>query len=243
MQSIKVAVIQSNYIPWKGYFDIIHDADLFIFYDDVQYSKNSWRNRNKIKTSQGTSWLTVPVGAKIHRLACEVEITDEKWGEKHWKTLRQCYGKAPHFKHYSDFFEHVYMEKAWPSLSELNQFLIKRIAIDYLGIHTSFHDSREYKVEGSSQERLTDLLLKAGAATYISGPAARDYIDEGQWGLSGIELIYKDYSGYPEYPQLYPPFDHFVSIIDLLFHMGNDAPYYIWEWREKVVTVNNVSTS
>src|SRR4029079_10372519 len=92
-----VAVLQSNYLPWKGYFDIIHDADLFIFYDDVQYTKNDWRNRNRIKAPGGTAWLTVPVGQALDRRICDVEIREHHWQLKHWRTLQQCYGQSPHF--------------------------------------------------------------------------------------------------------------------------------------------------
>lgn len=225
-------MIQSNYIPWKGYFDIIHDADLFVFYDDVQFTKNDWRNRNIIKTSQGNKWLSVPVGSKIHRLIHQVEINNPAWGKKHWQTIRQYYSRSPYFADYAPFFEQIYLEKTWDNLSELNQFLIKNISRLFLDIKTDFMDSRQINVSGCRQQRLLELLKKTGAGIYISGPAALEYIDENTWAQSGIEIIYKDYTGYPEYPQRYPPFDHFVSIIDLLFNVGPDAPYYIWGWRQ-----------
>jgi hypothetical protein len=227
----KVAVIQSNYIPWKGYFDIINDADLFVFYDDVQFTKNDWRNRNMIKTPQGRKWLSIPVGSKIHRLIHEVKIDDTAWGQKHWQTIYQFYSQAPYFANYKEFFEHVYLEKTWENLSDLNQFLIKHIAY-YLTIKTKFMDSRELHISGSKQQRLLDLLKAVGADTYISGPAAQRYIDLNTWEETGIKLVYKNYEGYPEYPQLYPPFNHFVSVIDLLFNVGPDASYYIWGWRQ-----------
>lgn len=228
----KVAVLQSNYIPWKGYFDIIHDVDLFIFYDDVQFTKNDWRNRNKIKVPGGTSWLTIPVGTSLERLICEVDIPAGPWAEKHWKTLKQHYCRAPYFEKYQGFFEQVYRGRQWESLSELNQYLIRHIARDFLGIGTEFQDSREYRTTGVRLDRLLDLLRQAGAGLYVSGPAARNYIDPQAFARAGIELVYKDYSGYPEYPQFYPPFDHYVTILDLLFHAGPDAPRYIWGWRD-----------
>ncbi|MHB0976046.1 MAG: WbqC family protein [Candidatus Aquicultorales bacterium] len=227
----KVAVIQSNYIPWKGYFDIIHDADVFVFYDDVSYTKNDWRNRNKIKTTNGSTWLTIPTGDKINRLICEVALNDTLWANKHWKSICQYYSKAPYFKHFKPFFEEIYMGTRWLSLSQLNQFLIRSIAHDFLGITTVFKDSREFSVNGTNLERLLDLLTKAKAETYISGPSARAYIDKKQFENKRINLIYKDYSSYPKYPQFHPPFDHYVTILDLLFHTGPDAPYYIWGWR------------
>lgn len=227
-------MIQSNYIPWKGYFDIIHDADLFIFYDDLQYTKNDWRNRNKIKMPNGVNWITIPTGTDLNRLICEVTLSDAGWQKKHWNAIRNSYSKAPHFQKYSDFFENVYMERRWCNLSELNQFLIKSIAHEFLGITTEFCDSRQYNLQGKRLDRLVELVTKAGASTYVSGPAARDYIDRHRFADAGIELVYKSYAGYPEYPQLYPPFDHGVSIIDLLFSVGPDAPRYIWGWRTAI---------
>jgi len=229
----KVAVIQSNYIPWKGYFDIIHDVDLFIFYDDVQYTKNDWRNRNKIKTAHGVHWLTIPVGSTHQRLICEVELANPHWPRKHWATIQQSYSKRPYFKLCQDFFEHVYTEAEWTNLSDLNRFLIRSISSEFLGIKTEFRDSHEFCPAGEKVDRLLDLLQKAGATLYVSGPTAKDYVDEQRFVDAGIELVYKDYSGYPEYPQPFPPFEHKISIVDLLFNCGPEAPYYIWGWREE----------
>lgn len=229
----RVAVIQSNYLPWKGYFDIIHDVDLFIFYDDVQYTKNDWRNRNKIKTTNGTTWLTIPTGTSADRLICDVEINDHRWQQKHWKSIKQYYSRSPFFNAYSPFFEKIYLEKEWCNLTELNKFLVREIAQNFLSIDVEFRDSREYGPEGQKFDRLLDLLKKVGAGSYVSGPAAMDYFDEEAFAAAGIDLIYKDYSGYPEYGQFHPPFEHSVSILDLLFHAGKDAPHYIWGWRNQ----------
>jgi hypothetical protein len=227
----KVAVLQSNYIPWKGYFDIMHDVDLFVFYDDVQYTKNDWRNRNRIKTQNGAAWLTIPTGTDLDRLICEVLLPDERWAKNHYKTLVQNYAKAPFFRQYQPLLEEVYLARRWETLSELNQYLIQTIALDCLGMTIEFADSRRYEASGKCLDRLLDLLGKCGATHYLSGPAAQDYIDQAAFNQAGIELSYKDYSGYPEYPQFFPPFDHYVTILDLLFHTGPDAPYYIWGWR------------
>ncbi|MBT9458021.1 MAG: WbqC family protein [Burkholderiaceae bacterium] len=227
-----VVVLQSNYIPWKGYFDLIHDADLFVFYDDVQFTKNDWRNRNRIKTASGSKWLTIPVGTGTDRQVCEVEMADPRWQSSHWDSLRQAYGKQPFFKHYRPFFEGVYLGQRWHSLSDLNQTLIKRIATELLGITTRFEDSRAYAAQGAKLDRLLHLLSLTGAQRYITGPAARDYIDAARFVEHGIELTWKDYSGYPVYEQAHPPFEHGVSILDLLFSVGPDAPRYIWGWRE-----------
>jgi len=230
---MKVAVIQSNYIPWKGYFDIIHDADMFIFYDDVQYTKNDWRNRNKVKSANGLVWLTVPTGTALDRLICEVTLADTKWAIKHWKTIEQSYSHTPHFARYRDFFVDAYLGRKWTSLSALNQYLITSIATEFLGITSKLVDSRAFAAEGKQLDRLLDLLVRSGASSYISGPSATDYIEVHRFAEKGIDLSFKSYDGYPEYPQHHPPFVHALSILDLLFHMGPDSPHFIWGWRDK----------
>jgi hypothetical protein len=227
---------QSNYIPWKGYFDLIHDADLFFFYDDVQYTKEDWRNRNKIKTSKCLEWISVPVGSSRNRLICEVEMKDSRWQTEHWNKLKQNYGKCAHFASYRPFFEDFYLGRTWSNLSEMNQFLIRHIAGEFLNIKTEFDDSRNYSLVGKNQDRVIDILKKLGAECYITGPAGKAYLDPSQFEEAGIkELVFKDYSGYPEYPQCFPPFQHTVSILDLLFNVGSSAPWYIWGWRETPV--------
>jgi hypothetical protein len=225
------AVLQSNYIPWKGYFDIIHDVDLFVFYDCVQFTPRDWRTRNKIKTAAGLPWLTIPVGADRSRPIHEVAIPAPDWQKRHWESLKQNYGKCPHYSRYRPWFEHVYLGTTWTSLSELNQSTIRHIAREFLGITTTFADSREYAAQGHKLERLIDLVRKTGATSYLSGPAARDYIVPESFAEQGVELLWKDYAGYPEYPQRFPPFEHGVTILDLLFNTGPDAPWYIWGWR------------
>ena len=228
----RVAILQSNYIPWKGYFDLIHDVDLFVFYDDNQYTSRDWRNRNKVKTAQGPSWITVPVGHDRERLICEVEIPESTWQAKHWRTIEQCYGKCPHFTRYREMFEAIYLGSTWTHLSALNQHLIELIAREVLGIATVFADSRGYGAQGSKLDKLLDLLKRIGATHYVSGPAARDYIDEQRFEAAGITLEWKSYADYPEYAQRHPPFEHGVSILDLIFNLGPESPAYIWGWRD-----------
>ncbi|HWA08467.1 MAG TPA: WbqC family protein [Opitutaceae bacterium] len=228
---MKVVINQSNYLPWKGYFDLIHDADLFIFHDDLQYTKNDWRNRNKIKTARGAEWLTIPTGTREDRLICEVELPADDWARRHWRKLGESYRHAPYFSRYAPFFEKIYLKQNWRTLSDLNQAVIRAIAVDLLGIKTRFSDSRDYGLKQRKQDRVLELLAAVGAKTYLSGPAARDYLEPARFAAAGIELAWKDYSGYPEYPQPHPPFMHAVSIIDLLFSVGEAAPDYIWGWR------------
>ena len=224
----KIAVLQSNYIPWKGYFDIIHDVDEFIFYDEVQFTKNDWRNRNRISTASGIQWLTIPTTGSITQSIDEVQTAGSQWQRKHYNTLVTNYSKAPFFSKYKDFLEDFYLGNTWSNLSQLNRYLITHIAHDFLGIKTKFSSSRNYASRGSGHEKLLSLLISAGAEYYMSGPAAQSYIHAEDYEKAGIELHWKDYSSYPEYHQLHEPFCHYVSILDLLFNTGEDAAHYIW---------------
>ena len=224
----KVAVLQSNYIPWKGYFDIIHDVDEFIFYDEVQFTKNDWRNRNRISTPTGVQWITIPTTGSLTQSIDEVHTAGSQWQRKHWNTLVTNYSKAPFFSKYKAFFEDFYLGHEWDNLSALNRYLITNISREFLGIKTRFTDSRDYHSEGSGHKKLLSLLISAGAEYYLSGPAAQSYIQAEDYKRSGIELHWKDYSNYPEYPQLHQPFCHYVTVLDLLFNTGDEAPEYIW---------------
>lgn len=230
--TLRVAAVQSNYIPWKGYFDLIHDVDLFVFYDDNQYTSRDWRNRNRIKTAAGPLWLSIPVGHDRDRLIHDVTIPDAAWQAKHLQTLTQNCAKCPHFARYRPWLEHIYLERRWDNLSAFNHHVTEHIAREFLGVRTRFEDSRRYAAEGQKLDRMVDLVHKTGATHYLSGPAARDYIVPGRFEASGITLEWKDYTGYPEYAQRWPPFEHGVSILDLLFNAGPDAPWYIWGWRD-----------
>ena len=221
-------MLQSNYIPWKGYFDIIHDVDLFIFYDEVQYTKNDWRNRNKIYTKDGLHWITVPVLGSITESIDQARIVPDRWQEKHFNTLVTVYSKAPYFEKYRGFLEYVYLETHWEMLYQLNRYLIMEIARNFLGIQTVFASSRDYSSEGTGHQKLLNLLKAAGAEYYVSGPAAKDYIIAEDYEKAGIALHWKDYSKYKPYPQLHEPFESKVSVLDLLFNTGDDAPGYIW---------------
>ena len=234
---MKAAVLQSNYIPWKGYFDIIHDVDLFVFYDEVQYTKNDWRNRNRIRTEHGLKWLTIPCGYDLNRKICEVKIKNGfSWQADHYNQIVSAYQKAPFFSKYRDLLEFVYLDHTWEYLYQLNRYLIETISKEYLGIQTMFKDSREFVSQGTKDEKLFSLLQNIGCDIYISGPAAKNYMNVQMYRDNGINVIWKDYSGYPQYNQGYKleTFEHGVSILDLLFYTGEDAPYYIWGWRDSL---------
>jgi hypothetical protein len=220
----KVAIVQSNYIPWKGYFDLIAAVDEFILYDDMQFTRRDWRNRNLIKTPQGLQWLTVPVQVKgkYTQAIRDTEIQGWDWAEVHWKSLTANYTRAPHFREIATLLEPLYREPH-KTISALNRRFIEAIC-GYLGIGTKLRNSWDYSLSEGKSERLADLCRQAGATTYISGPAAKDYLDENAFTTLGITVDWFSYYGYPAYPQLWGEFNHGVSIVDLLFNCGADAP-------------------
>ena len=223
-----VAIVQSNYIPWKGYFDLIAAVDEFILFDDMQYTRRDWRNRNMIKTPQGRTWLTVPVRVKgkFHQTIRETGIDGDSWRAKHWEALRSNYARAEHFEEISRILEPFYMERKDSHLTTLNHDLIRTIC-DYLGITTKITDCREYSLKEGKTERLADLCAQADATDYISGPAARDYVDPAVFEKYGVRLHWFEYSGYPEYPQLWGDFIHEVTILDLMFNCGSESTRYM----------------
>jgi WbqC-like protein len=216
--------VQSSYIPWKGYFDMMQRVDEFILYDDAQYTRRDWRNRNRIKTKDGLLWLTIPVEVKgkFEQAIKDVRISDARWAERHMKTIAAVYARAPHFRTYREALDALYRGAVSMRLSEVNRHLTQGIA-DLLGITTRLSWSMDYELPRGRVERLVGLCQRAGARVYVSGPSARDYLDPAVFAAAGIELAYMDYSGYPEYPQLYPPFAHQVSIVDVLVHAGPAA--------------------
>ena len=225
-----VAIVQSSYIPWKGYFDLIHDADVFVFLDDVQMTKRDWRSRNLIKTPRGTEWLTIPVKGGRHQLICETEIAQGNWQERHRKSIQTNYQRAPYLREYAFLLDCLY-DTEHEKLSEFNRQTTSMVC-KLLGLDTELLVSTDFAVRAVKTDRLIEICQQIGTTTYLSGPKARAYIDEGKFHAAGIDLVYKEYSGYPEYPQLFPPFEHGVTILDLLFNCGPAAPEYIWGWRE-----------
>jgi hypothetical protein len=221
----KVAILQSNYIPWKGYFDLIAAVDEFILYDDMQFTKNDWRNRNQIKTPNGVQWLTVPVGQDIRRRIRDVSLTDG-WQIKHWKTLEGNYRRAACFEAIAEWLRPLYLETSYSHLTQLNSSLIKAIC-SFLGINTRITCSWDYQLSEGKTERLVDLCKQAGASDYLSGPAAKGYLQTELFEAQAVGLHWFEYSGYPEYPQLWGPFEHGVSILDLLFNCGTESANYM----------------
>lgn len=228
---MKVVVLQSNYIPWKGYFDLIHDADVFVYYDEVKYTKNDWRNRNKIYSSNGLQWLTIPISKEAVKLKIsEVEIPEHSWQDLHYKSIYYAYKKAPYFRQIEPLIQEVYLDRRWKSLVDLNRYLIEKIAAA-IGLSAIFADSKNFDLSGEKINRLINILKQLKATEYISGPAAKDYLSgaEHLFDQNGIRLTYKNYDAYPVYKQMREPFNHGVSILDLMVNLKlENIQDYIW---------------
>ncbi len=228
----KVAILQSNYIPWKGYFDIIRRCDEFVFLDEVQSTKNDWRNRNRIKTAQGEAWLTIPVHHALDLSIQEVTIADTRWARKHLRTIEQAYARAPYFHDMRPWLSDLYEQAgALRKLVDINHIFIRAI-VDKLGISTALTKAgdiipADQMVQLSPTVRLVELCRRLGATAYLSGPAAKNYLDESLFADADIALEWVDYDGYPVYPQLHGEFRHDVSVLDLLLMTGPEAARYL----------------
>lgn len=221
-----VSILQSNYIPWKGYFDIIAKSDVFVIYDEVQYTKNDWRNRNIIKNHNGLQWLTIAVRQdSLDQKICNTQVFKSNWTKKHIKTLQVNYAKAPYFNEYKDIVFAVY-ENVTNNLSEINTEFIKAICM-MLEIDTKIIDSSTLNLKGDKQERLINACKMLKSDTYLSGPAAKSYLDEDIFAMNNINIEWMEYSNYKEYNQLFPPFEHGVSILDLIFNEGPNARKFL----------------
>ena len=227
---MKVVILQPSYIPWRGYFHQIQKADLFVFYDCVQYDDRSWRNRNKIKTPQAAKWLTVPVNSRgCQTLGTKIAdipiVWDLPWPQKHVRAIQMSYGKAPFFCKYSGLLRSIY-ERRDEKLADFTCASTELIA-RALGIkHTQFIRSSSLPAEGTKTDRLLSLLRHVGATHYISGPSAKSYIETEKFSAARITIEFVDYE-YEDYPQMYGKFIPDLSILDLLFNTGPEASRFI----------------
>ena len=220
----RVGIIQSNYIPWCGYFDIIAHCDKFIFLDSVQYTKNDWRNRNQIKSANGAHWLTVPCGKDISKKIEEVEVSNPYWAQKHWRSICQNYSKADYFEKYASELSDFY--KQWTSnsqLSSINQQLITHISTTVLGLNCDFHSSADFSTSSNRIERIIDLVLEVGGTEYISGPAAAHYLQADDFNSHGLKLTFAKYPEYGPYKQQHGKFIENLSVLDAVFNLGKET--------------------
>ena len=231
----RIAIVQSSYIPWKGYFDLIRAVDEFVLLDDVQFTKRDWRSRNRIKTQHGPQWLTIPVmvkGRYTQRIRDAV-VDDARWADEHWQRIKGAYARAPFFRDIGPVIERLYATATDAHLSHINHHLLSGIC-RLLSIETPIRWSSDYALESEPTARLVGICRQAGATEYLSGPSARAYMDPSAFAAAGITLTYADYDGYPEYPQFHPPFDHAVTAIDLVMHTGPQAPRYLKDVAPRV---------
>ena len=214
---------QPVYLPWLGLFHKIAISDAFCYFDDVQYLKKDWNNRNKIKTPNGAIWLTVPVLTKNYREKPirQIEINNSiNWRKKHWKSIYLSYKKASYFNQYADFFEDVY-NKEWRYLTEINEYMLKWF-LKELGIKVKYYKASELNFKGYKSGLIFDMCKKIGADIYIFGTLGKDYAKEENFNKKGIKIYFQDYK-HPVYQQLYGEFIPYMSIVDLLFNCGNKS--------------------
>lgn len=222
--SKRVAILQSAYIPWRGVFDFIDRVDEFILYDDVQFVKRHWHNRNQIKTANGPQWLSIPVASKGKYLQDidETEVAGE-WAATHWRSIEHAYRKAPHFAAHGEAVGALFTRAGGLArLSEVNHLFLTELS-KMLGIATPFRWSSDFAVEGKKTDRLVALCRATGADAYISGPSARSYIEPDKFADAGIALEWMRYDGYQPYRQLYGEFAGGVSVIDMILNVGAEA--------------------
>jgi len=229
-----ISILQPGYLPWSGFFEQLHRSDVFVLYDDVQYTKNDWRNRNRIKTAQGVKWLTVPVRSKSSFLIKDVSIDGTQWQRKHIKTITQNYSKAPFFEHYSvELFD--LLKRSWKFLVDLNFALIKWFA-EKLEILTPIKLSSDLNIVGSKVARLIKIIHKFDGNRFYEGFSGKNYIDEEVFKRKSISIVFQDYACF-EYPQLFGPFVPFLSVLDLLFNCGRKSLEYIIKGSKDVKSV------
>ena len=223
-----IVITQSNYIPWKGFFDGLAQIDEFIVYDDMQYTRRDWRNRNRIKTTKGLEWLSIPVNVKGRYLQKinETVVVDDSWKQSHLQKIKTNYSNAAQYEKVFEWMQNVYDSCDEEYLTAINVHFIKAIC-EKLNINITILDSREFELTGDKTEKLVSICQQTSATAYFTGPAAKDYMDEKLFEDSGVQLNYFDYSGYPEYPQQFEGFEHGVSILDLFFNVGFDVKEYM----------------
>ncbi len=224
----KVCITQSNYIPWKGYFDNIKQVDVLVVFDEMQYTKRDWRNRNIIKTEQGLKWLTIPVEVKGKYLQKikDTKIADKNWNLTHLGIIKQAYKQAPCFAELIEWLEELYLSCTYNYLTDINIHFIQAIN-DFLGINSKIRHSSEFELADGKTERLIDICAHLGATDYFSGPSAKSYIESESFFARNIKVHYFDYDNYPEYNQLHGEFEHNVSVIDLILNEGIKSPMFI----------------
>jgi hypothetical protein len=223
IKSMRVTILQPSYLPWLGFFEQMHRSDQFVLYDDVQFTRRDWRNRNRIRVQEGSIWLTVPViqKNKYEQNLLETKIDNStSWKRKHLETIRCHYSKTPFFDLHFPWCEKIFNSE-WNFLLDLSLETIQYLK-GQLKINTPLLRSSELGGSGDKTERLVSICKQLGATQYLSGESARNYISEKDFSDQSIELEYQEFQ-HPEYPQRYEGFVPFLSTIDLLFNCGDKS--------------------
>jgi hypothetical protein len=218
-----LVVLQPGYLPWLGFFDQMRRSDVFVYYDDVQFDKHGWRNRNRIKTPSGPMWLTVPVqhtGLLTTRIVDALIDRTTAWARKHVKSIRQYYAKAPFLNRYLPELEEL-LERDWTHIATLDIAIVDVMA-RWLSVTPTVFRSSELGIQGSQSERLVNLCRHFGATRYLSGDAALDYLDLDLFGAAGIAVEWQHFR-HPVYPQLHGDFVPYLSALDLVLNCGDDS--------------------
>jgi hypothetical protein len=224
MGDMTIGILQPGYLPWLGFFEQIYKSDVFVVYDDVQYDKEGWRNRNRIKTANGIQWLTVPVYVKLSDcpLIMDVKIDNKSdWRKKHLNSIKMSYSKAPFFKDYINIFEEAYTAQ-WDLIVDIDMFFILKLAA-CLGMEDKkIVRSSTLGISGDRDNRLISICKELGADTFYEGAAGKNYIDVDYFARNGVKVEFQEYT-HPVYKQLYGDFVPYLSVIDLLFNHGQES--------------------
>lgn len=230
-----IGILQPGYLPWLGFFEQLYKSDIFVLYDDVQYDRGGWRNRNRIKTAQGAQWLTVPVHAKFtERTLIKDVLIDNTvdWRKQHLRAIACNYAKTPFYKDYQQLFEEAY-QKEWKYLADLDIFFIKGLA-GALGIKDKkITRSSDLELPADTIERLIAVCKIYNVDTFYEGQAGRDYIDIEKFKSRGITVDFQDYK-HPRYRQMFGEFVPFLSAVDLLFNHGKESLDILLNQREVI---------
>ena len=219
-----IIITQSNYIPWKGFFRGMINATHFVYYDEMQYTKRDWRNRNILISEGGPKWITIPVKTKgnFFQKISDVYVSDKEWGKNHWNFIENNYKSSPFFETYKNIFQPLYLNPVSENLSEINLSFIK-VILSLLEIDIKIISSKEFKLKGDKTEKLLNICKELNADNYITGSAAKNYINSDLFESNSININYLNYNDFKEYKQNWNGFDHNVSILDMFFNLGYDT--------------------
>ena len=224
---MRIAISQSNYLPWRGYFGVIASVDCFIFLDEVQFTSRDWRSRNRIKTKDGLKWLSIPVGASLSRRVSEVLLPKNNWQLKHKSLVMEAYKNSNNYERGLQFIEEIYLVESFSHLSEYNKFCIQKISREFFHLETKFIDSSQIPHQGISSDRILSIAKNIGAKEYITGPSGLNYLKISDFENFGIKVLVANFTNLPRYDQLHGEFVSNTSVVDLIFNVEEELTPFI----------------